>query len=123
MNTEAFKEHFNFRPRTLEEVEYEFRERPWCDIMEYYFALLNGKPIGFTGVGIDSRYIKHSGIHRGYVLTIGVLKPARRQGIGTTLILQGMKALGSKGMTEVELVLTIQIPPKQLHSTRKWDFR
>jgi len=123
LDTEAFKEHFNFRPRTLEEVEYEFREKPWCDIMEYYFGLLNGDPIGFTGVGVDSRFIKHSGIHRGYVLTIGVLKPARRQGIGTALILKGMKALQSKGMTEVELGVDDSNPTKAIELYKKVGFQ
>ena len=91
--------------------------------MEYYFGLLNGDPIGFTGVGVDSRFIKHSGIHRGYVLTIGVLKPARRQGIGTALILKGMKALQSKGMTEVELGVDDSNPTKAIELYKKVGFQ
>lgn len=123
LENEAFKEHFNFCPRTLEEVEYELREKPWCDIMEYYFAFLKGEPIGFTGIGIDSKYLQHSGIHRGYVLTIGVLKPARRQGIGTALILQGMKALESKGMAEVELGVDDSNPTNAIELYKKVGFQ
>lgn len=123
LDNEAFKEHFNFCPKTLEEVEYELREKPWCDIREYYFAFLKDDPIGFTGVGIDSKYIKHSGNHRGYVLTMDVLKPARRQGIGTALILQGMKALKSKGMAEVELGVDDSNPTKAIELYKKVGFQ
>jgi mycothiol synthase len=123
LDNEAFKEHFNFRPRTLEEVEFELREKPWCDIMEHYFASQNGEPVGFIGVGIDSRYVKHSGVHRGYVLTIGVLKPTRRQGVGTALMLQGMKALKFKGITEVELGVDDTNPTKAIELYKKVGFQ
>lgn len=122
LGKEAFKEHFNFRPKTLEEVEYELREKPWCDIMENCFAFLDGEPIGFTGVGIDSRFVKHSGVHRGYVMTIGVLKTFRRRGIGTTLMLEGMKTLKSKGMAEVELGVDDSNPTKAIELYKKVGF-
>ncbi len=123
LENEAFQEDFDFRPQTLEELEHELREKPWCDIMDYYFAVLKGEPIGFTGVGIDSRFVKHRGTRRGYVLTIGVLKPARRQGIGTALILRGMKTLKSQGMAEVELGVDDSNPTKAIELYKKVGFQ
>ncbi len=99
---ESFSEHFNFRPSTLEEWKH------WCshpdfDHEGWFIAYLKDKPVGHVGTWIDSKFVKHKGIRRGWIDTIGVLKPHRRKGIGTVLILQGMEYLKSKGMTEVEL--------------------
>lgn len=37
---EAFKEHFNFRPQTIEETEYWIRQNPWFKVMRHFFAYL-----------------------------------------------------------------------------------
>jgi len=99
---EAFSEHFDFRPSTLEEWKH-WSEHPDFDRKGWFFALLAGDPAGHVGTWIDSKFVKHTGIKRGWIDTIGVLKPHRRKGIGTSLILRGMRYLRSRGMTEVEL--------------------
>jgi mycothiol synthase len=102
LNNEAFSEHFDFRPTTLEEWEHWSRE-PDFDREGFFFALLKEEPVGHVGTWIDSKFVKFKGIKRGVIATIGVLKPYRRKGIGTSLILRGMDYLKSRGMTEVEL--------------------
>lgn len=102
LDNEAFSEHFNFRPRTLEEWKHWSKE-PDFDQEGWFFALLEGKPVGHVGTWIDSKFVKFKGIKRGSIATIGVLKPYRRKGIGTLLILCGMEYLKSREMTEVEL--------------------
>jgi mycothiol synthase len=102
LNNETFSEHFDFRPTTLEEWKH------WCthpdfDYEGWFFANLEGKPVGYVGTWIDSKFVKHKGTKRGWIDTIGVLKPSRRKGIGTALILRGMEYLKLKGMTEVDL--------------------
>lgn len=102
LDNEAFSEHFDFRPTTLEEWKH------WCthpdfDHKGWFVAYLKGKPVGHVGTWIDSKFVRHKGIKRGWIDTIGVLKLHRRTGIGTSLILRGMEYLRAKGMTEAEL--------------------
>ena len=102
LDNETFSEHFDFRPSTIEEWKH------WCshpdfDHKGWFFALLEDKPVGHIGIWIDSKFVKYKGIKRGWIDTIGVLKPFRRKGIGTSLILRGMKYLKSREMIEVEL--------------------
>ena len=123
LENEAFKEHFNFRPRTIEETKYWITNKPWCDILGFSFAYLDDKPVGYVGAGIDSKFIEHKGIKRGWIMTIGVLKPNRRRGIGTALMQQGMEFLKSKGMTEVELGVDDSNPTKAIELYRKVRFK
>lgn len=122
LENEAFKEHFNFRPRTIEETRYWIENKPWCDIVGLFFTYLDEKPVGYVGAGIDSKFIKHSGIKRGWIMTIGVLKPQRRSGIGTALMLCGMEFLKTEGMTEVELGVDDTNPTRAIELYKKVGF-
>lgn len=123
LENETFKEHFDFRPQTIEETRYFVETRPWCDIAEYFFAYLNDKPVGHVGVGIDTKFIKYKGIRRGWIMTIGVLKPLRIKGIGTALMLHGLKFLKSKGMNEAELGVDDSNPTKAIELYKKVGFK
>jgi len=123
LENETFKEHFDFRPETFEETKYFVETRPWCDIAEYFFAYLNGKPVGHVGAGIDTKFIKYKGIRRGWIMTIGVLKSLRKQGIGTVLMLHALKLLKSKGMNEVELGVDDSNPTKAIELYKKVGFK
>lgn len=123
LENETFKEHFNYRPQTIEETRYLVETRPWCDIAEYFFAYLHDKPVGHIGAGIDTKFIRHRGIKRGWILTIGVLKPLRRKGIGTALMLHALKLLKSKGMKEAELGVDDSNPTKATELYKKVGFK
>jgi len=103
LSNEAFKEHYNFRPHTIEETQYMIEKSPEIDVNGWFFAYLRGKPVGYVGTGIDKKFIKEKGIKRGWVWVIGVLKSERRKGIGTRLILTTLDFLKSKEMTEAML--------------------
>jgi ribosomal protein S18 acetylase RimI-like enzyme len=113
LHNESFKEHFNYRPTPLESTVYLVREDFSWKTQGWFFALLERKHVGFVGVGIgelDNRAstravnIKRGWIlPRGWILSIGVLKPHRRTGIATRLILHGMNFLKAKGMTTAML--------------------
>jgi ribosomal protein S18 acetylase RimI-like enzyme len=66
-------------------------------MQEWFFAILNGKHVGY--IGIDESYNAKKNAKCGWILDIGVLKPYRRTGIGTKLMLHGMNQLKAKGMT------------------------
>jgi mycothiol synthase len=99
LENECFKEHFNWRHERLEETFYHVREDPIFSIQEWFFAILKGKQVGYIGIGIDESYNEEKNAKSGWVLSIGVLKPYRQSGIGTKLMLHGMKLLKAKGMT------------------------
>jgi len=103
LDNECFKEHFNYRPSTLERTIYFLRKDPFFKYQEWFFAILNEKHVGYIGVGIDEKYNVEKNVKSGWVLDIGVLKPYRRRGIGIRLMLQGMETLKAKGMTTVLL--------------------
>jgi len=103
LDNECFKEHFNYRPGTLEQTIYFLRKDPFFKIQEWFFALYEGKHVGYIGVGIDEKYNAERNVKCGWVLDIGVLKPYRRKGIGTRLMLQGLQTLKDRGMTTVML--------------------
>lgn len=120
---DTFKEHFDFRPETLEETKYWIMESPWCDIAEYYISYANNEPIGFIGIGIDSKFVEYQGIKRGLVNVIGVLKSTRRKGVGTALMLHGLKTLKSMGMTEADLGVDDSNPTKAIELYKKVGFK
>jgi mycothiol synthase len=122
LNNETFKEHFNFRPHTVEETNYWITNKPWCDILEYSLSYLGDKPVGYVGAGIDSKFIEHKGIKRGWIMDIGVLKLNRNRGIGTALMQRGMEFLKSKGMAEVELGVDDSNPTKAIELYNKVGF-
>jgi mycothiol synthase len=103
LDNECFKEHFNYRPSTVEETTYRLRKDPFFKDQAWFFAFLNEKPVGYIGVGVDEKYNVERSVQCGWILDIGVLKPIRLRGIGTRLMLQGMKTLKAKDMTTVML--------------------
>jgi ribosomal protein S18 acetylase RimI-like enzyme len=123
LGNETFKEHFNFRLQTVEETKFWIENKPWCDVLGAFFSYLGYKPVGYVEAGIDSKFIKHKGIKRGWIVSIGVLKPHRIRGIGTALMQQGMEFLKSKGMTDVELGVDDSNPTKAMELYKKVGFK
>ncbi len=56
-------------------------------------------------------------------MTIGVLKPLRRKGIGTALMLHALKLLKCKGMKEAELGVDDSNPTKAIELYKKVGFK
>ncbi len=103
LGNECFKEHFNYRHGTVEETKYFLRKDPFFKDQDWFFATLEGKHIGYIGIGIDEKFNAERNMKTGWVLDIGVLKTYRRKNIGTRLMLQGMETLKVKGMTTAML--------------------
>jgi ribosomal protein S18 acetylase RimI-like enzyme len=66
-------------------------------------AVLGNTNVGYIGVGIDEKYNVEHNVKTGYISGIGVLPAYRKRGIGTRLLLHGLKVLKAKGMTSASL--------------------
>jgi len=104
IENEAFKEHFNYRPVKL--VELEFWARAFAEegtIFHISLARVGGTPVAYLWYGYDPKEIAHLRKNRGGLWDIGVLKPWRGRGVAKALMLAGMKQLKTDGMDEVRL--------------------
>jgi mycothiol synthase len=122
LDNETFKEHFNFRPRTIDETKYQLFEAPWFQKQEWFFAILNNESIGFSGVAIDEGLNSEKNLKWGWILDIGVLKPYRRKGIGARLMLHGLHLLKDEGMKHVVLYVDEDNPTKAIRLYEKLGF-
>jgi mycothiol synthase len=123
LGNESFKEHFNYRPDTLEETRHHLLSNPYLREQEVFFAVLDGERVGYIGVGIDEKYNLEKKVKAGEIFTIGVLKTHRRTGIGARLMLHGLETLKAKGMTKAMLGVDDYNPTKALALYEKVGFR
>jgi ribosomal protein S18 acetylase RimI-like enzyme len=122
LDNESFKEHFDFRPSTLEEIRH-LLSHPSLREEEVVFAVLDGESIGYIGVGIDEKYNLEKNVEAGEIFTIGVLKKYRRRGIGARLILHALEVFKAKEMTKAMLGVDDYNPTKAARLYGKVGFR
>jgi mycothiol synthase len=121
---ETFKEHFNFRPDTVEEVRhFLFSDLYYKKYKEIFFAELDGESVGYIGAGIDEKYNLEKNVEAGDIFTIGVLKKYRRTGIGARMILHTLESLVAKGMTKATLGVDDYNPTKAIRLYEKVGFK
>jgi mycothiol synthase len=123
LDNESFKEHFNFRPRTIEETKYTLFEMPWFTVQKWFFATLDQQPVGYGGVAIDEGLNKEKNLKWGLIADIGVLKPHRRIGIGTRLMVHMMQVLKGLGMKDVFLYVDDMNPTGAIKLYEKLGFK
>jgi mycothiol synthase len=123
LDNESFKEHFNFRPRTVEETKYVLFEMPWFTVQKWFFAFLNGQPVGYGGAAIDEGLNREKSLKWGLIADIGVLKAYRRIGIGTCLMLRMMRELKGLGMKDAFLYVDDMNPTGAIKLYEKLGFK
>jgi ribosomal protein S18 acetylase RimI-like enzyme len=101
---ETMKEHFNFRPMTLEETQYYTREQEkqgvrYNDFVAYH----HNEPVGIMITVIDPKEIEHQKKNVAWLAVLGILKPYRSKGIGKALMIHAMKFLKEQGMEQTYL--------------------
>lgn len=119
---EVFEGHFGFRPITLEEARF-WKRTLETEVRGAYFACLGDEHVGFVVTYIDKAYNECRGRKRGLVASIGVLKPHRRKGIGTALLLHSLRFLKSHGMEEAVLTVDDLNPTNAIELYRKVGFK
>lgn len=123
LGNETFKEHFNYRPDTLEEVRHFLFSDLYYNDKTVFFAVLDGEGVGYVGVGVADKYNLEKNTKSGDIFSIGVLKQHRRTGIGARLILHGLETLKAKGMTRALLGVDDYNPTKAIKLYEKVGFR
>jgi len=121
---EAFKEHFDFRPDTVEEIRYFlFSDQFFKKGREIFFAILDNETVGCIGAGIDEKQEREGNVDVGNIFTIGVLKGYRRKGIGAKLILHALQEFKAKGVARATLGVDDYNPTKAMELYKKVGFR
>jgi len=123
LENETFREHYNFRPATIEETRFFFTQDSAFKEQEWLIAYLNGLPIGYVGVGVDQKYNTEKNAKAAWILDIGVLKEHRLKGVGTRLMLEAMKLMKTKDMNEAMLGVDDQNPTKAIKLYEKVGYR
>jgi len=123
LDNECFKADPLHVSHTVEETRKELLEDPVLGWREVFFAVLDGKDVGYIGVGIDERYNVEHGVKTGYINGIGVLPEYRRRGIGTRLLLHGLERLKAKGMTSASLDTEDTNPTRAMTLYEKVGFK
>jgi mycothiol synthase len=101
---DAFSEHFDHRDGAAEEEEFWLKNAAdlgYCD--ETVVARIEGEPVGFLISGYNEKENEHLGLKRGWLYSIGVLKPFRGRGLAKRLMLHGLERLAAQGLTEAAL--------------------
>ena len=123
LGNESFKEHFNYRPHTLEETRHHLLNKIYFKEQEVFFAVLDGEAVGYVGVGIDEKYNLEKGVKAGEIFVIGVLKPHRRTGVGARLMLHALDDLKARGMTKAQLGVDDYNPTEAMKLYEKVGFK
>ena len=122
LGNETFKEQFNFRSDTVEEVRHYLRSDLYFKQKEVFFAVIGDERVGYIGVGIDEKYNLEKHVKAGVIFTIGVLQDYRRRGIGAKLMLHGLETLKADGMTKALLGVDDYNPTKAIKLYEKVGF-
>jgi ribosomal protein S18 acetylase RimI-like enzyme len=123
LDNECFKDNPLHVPKTVDETRRSLLNDPILKWREFFFAVLDGRDVGYIGVGIDERYNVEHGVKTGYINGIGVLAAYRRRGIGTRLLLLGLRRLKEKGMTSVSLDTEDTNPTRAITLYEKVGFK
>jgi ribosomal protein S18 acetylase RimI-like enzyme len=119
----CFREHFNYRPSKIEETRHWLLENPWLEWQACFFAEIDGRPVGYIYVGVDEKYNREKKTLSGWINDLGVIKSFRRRGIGTALMLRGLRELRSRGLETALLYVDDENPTKAIRLYEKVGFK
>jgi mycothiol synthase len=104
VDVESFRDHWGYTGFPLEEFRHwieqpNFRPELWLVAEEE----ATGRMAGICLNKIDPDWIARTGRQEGYVNTLAVLRQYRKRGLGSALLVRGMRILRDAGMDSVHL--------------------
>jgi mycothiol synthase len=123
LDNEAFREHFNYKPKSVEETRYALFDMPWFKVQNVFFASVDEEPVGYAIAGVDVDLNVEKNVKYGWVLDIGVLKPYRHRGVGTRLMVHSMRWLKAQGMSDALLYVDEMNPTGAMSLYERLGFK
>lgn len=103
-DNEAFAEHWGHAEHPFEEwLHYVAQPSFKPDLTVIADDTRTGEIAGFCIIAINEEENRRLNLRRGWIDILGVRKPFRRQGLGTALILAGLRNLKKAGMEQAAL--------------------
>ncbi|HSW43769.1 MAG TPA: GNAT family N-acetyltransferase [Patescibacteria group bacterium] len=99
---EAFRDHWGYRPTLPEEIE-GYLDDPRQDLALWQVAWDGDEVAGSVLPLIDAAENERFGRRRGWIDSVSVRRPWRRQGVARALLGRGLEALRERGMAEAVL--------------------
>lgn len=102
---EAFSDAPFFTPMDQQRFEQRYIKRPYVNLTGYFVAIheASNSIVGTVVSQIDYDYNKIKKDDFGEVRAVGVLKPHRRKGLASHLVMESMKWIASRGMNSAKL--------------------
>jgi len=123
LDNECFKDDPLHVSKTVEETRRSLLQNPILGWQGFFFAVLDNRDAGYIGVGIDERYNVEHDVKTGYISGIGVSPAYRRRGIGTRLLLHGLRVVKAKGITSASLDTEDTNPTRAITLYEKVGFK
>lgn len=120
---ECFKGNPIVPQKTIEETRQSLLNNTVFVQQECFLAVLGKQNVGYICVGIDEKYNIEHEVKSGFINGIGVLPTYRKKGIGTRLVLHGLKALKARGMTSATLDTEDNNPTRAMTLYEKIGFK
>jgi len=99
---EAFRDHWGYTPKTR--ADYEAWEQDPDNDLDLWVAAWDGDQI--AGVSLNAIYPEDNaryGFLRGLINNLAVRRPYRKRGLGRALLVESMRKMRERGMTEAAL--------------------
>jgi ribosomal protein S18 acetylase RimI-like enzyme len=123
LQNECFKEEYDYRPRTVEEMRSALLKDRYLKGQECFFAIEGSHKVGYIRLGIDEQYNEEKNVKAGFIPAFGVLEQHRRKGVGTELMLRALQTLKEKGMQKAQLSVDDLNPTMAKRFYEKIGFR
>jgi mycothiol synthase len=103
LHNQAFSDHWNFYPATIEELIHEETDENYRPELELLAIAPEGSYAGFCLCRIDREDNAQRGCQEGWIEVLGTRREFRRQGLGRAMLLAGLEKLRLEGMEVAKL--------------------
>jgi len=101
VRNESFFDHYNFSPATVDRWQSMIKASE--ESHHVTFAKAQGRAAGFVLSEDRVAYSNEAGVREGWVMTLGVVKEHRRQGLGRALLCESINWLTGRGVEMIRL--------------------